>query len=631
MSTGLRTGTNDFGILLGTTEEVTLSSNGLTFNQTGRRILGDFSNTTHSNRLLFQSSTLNGNTLVGSIPNGTATACGFITYGSQDPTNSNFLSVIATPSLTYINSSANGTGVVQPFSLMTGGTDRFSIGIDGKSSIQQLELRAPSSNTATYGPELLTNGTFTGNATGWTLGTGWSYGTNNVVLTLGGTTEGDLSQSVTLNGNTAVDYNYLITFNVTHSIAWNAALTVFLGTNQTQPMTIYGTSTTPISIVIAGPTTPGSYVFKFVVTDYLSSGTITIDDVSIKEIIKLPAQLNRLHTNSLRATEERTNWNGVNQPNMGYGWNNLISVTTAYNTTSFGSAAGRGLTTGIGNSFFGSNAGLYITTGSNNTVVGNGAMLYGGIGGANTAIGDGALQTCSTGYENTAVGRSAGAGIYNGVYNTCVGGYSLSSAVRGIHNVAVGYYSLYSLTIAQSNIAVGSYSGAGITTGNNNTLIGGGAGYANNNANKLTTGTNNIIIGLDSLSSSGTVSNEVTLGNSSNTSYRMYAASWTNVSDMRDKTDFSPLTLGLDFINKLEPKRFTWNMRDGGKVGLQDFGFIAQQVKEVEDTVEDNNWLKLVNTDNPDQWMIGQSKLIPILVNAIKELTARVKELENGR
>jgi hypothetical protein len=33
------------------------------------------------------------------------------------------------------------------------------------------------------GTELTTNGTFTGSATGWTLGSGWAYGTNNVVAT----------------------------------------------------------------------------------------------------------------------------------------------------------------------------------------------------------------------------------------------------------------------------------------------------------------------------------------------------------------------------------------------------------------------------------------------------------------
>lgn len=42
---------------------------------------------------------------------------------------------------------------------------------------------------------LVTNGTFTGNDTGWTKGTGWAYGTNNEVAT---TASSDLSQNITL-------------------------------------------------------------------------------------------------------------------------------------------------------------------------------------------------------------------------------------------------------------------------------------------------------------------------------------------------------------------------------------------------------------------------------------------------
>ena len=43
------------------------------------------------------------------------------------------------------------------------------------------------------GAEKLTNGNFTGSATGWTLGTGWAYGTNNVTKNSDGT--GTLSQA----------------------------------------------------------------------------------------------------------------------------------------------------------------------------------------------------------------------------------------------------------------------------------------------------------------------------------------------------------------------------------------------------------------------------------------------------
>jgi hypothetical protein len=45
----------------------------------------------------------------------------------------------------------------------------------------------------TTGTELVTNGSFTGSATGWSLGTGWAYGTNNVVAV---TASGGLIQTI---------------------------------------------------------------------------------------------------------------------------------------------------------------------------------------------------------------------------------------------------------------------------------------------------------------------------------------------------------------------------------------------------------------------------------------------------
>ena len=60
-------------------------------------------------------------------------------------------------------------------------------------------------NTGSLGSEKVTNGTFTGNTTGWTVGTGWAYGTNNVNHAVGNTA--DLEQNVSV---TAGKY-YLVT------------------------------------------------------------------------------------------------------------------------------------------------------------------------------------------------------------------------------------------------------------------------------------------------------------------------------------------------------------------------------------------------------------------------------------
>jgi hypothetical protein len=71
-------------------------------------------------------------------------------------------------------------------------------------------------------------------------------------------------------------------------------------------------------------------------------------------------------------------------------------------------------------------------------------------------------------------------------------------------------------------------------------------------------------------------------------------------------------------------------MRDGAKVGVPDVGFIAQELAAVEDNY-DAERLALTLRDNPDRLEATPGRLIPILVKAIQELTARVEELENAR
>jgi hypothetical protein len=86
--------------------------------------------------------------------------------------------------------------------------------------------------------------------------------------------------------------------------------------------------------------------------------------------------------------------------------------------------------------------------------------------------------------------------------------------------------------------------------------------------------------------------------------------------------------LGLDFINKLQPRKFDWDLRhtdvDKGKTAS---GFIAQEVLSVLEQ-EDALFTGLVDTNDSEKYMLAQTNLIPMLVNAIKELTARLEILE---
>ena len=67
---------------------------------------------------------------------------------------------------------------------------------------------------------------------------------------------------------------------------------------------------------------------------------------------------------------------------------------------------------------------------------------------------------------------------------------------------------------------MGQGAGSGVTTGNENVLIGKQAGDPGT-SNDLTTGSNNIIIGTFAEPSATSVSNEITLGNSSITKFRI--------------------------------------------------------------------------------------------------------------
>jgi hypothetical protein len=252
-----------------------------------------------------------------------------------------------------------------------------------------------------------------------------------------------------------------------------------------------------------------------------------------------------------------------------------------------------------------------------------------------TAVGYQAGYAC-TGNSSTAVGTYALRGISAGVpasgtQNTAVGysaAYNISTAIS---NTAVGYYSLYSNTTGDTNACFGDSSGRYITTGTANTFLGQASG---NVGSSSITGNNNICLGYSSTLSSASVSNTVTLGNLNITTLRCATTSITAISDARDKKDIVDIPAGLSFVEKLRPVSFKWAMRNlsddpkfTGKQDIPEFGFIAQDLQSVQ--VETGITVpNLVMDDNPDRIEAAQGNLLPILVKAIQELTARVQQLE---
>jgi len=93
-------------------------------------------------------------------------------------------------------------------------------------------------------------------------------------------------------------------------------------------------------------------------------------------------------------------------------------------------------------------------------------------------------------------------------------------------------------------------------------------------------------------------------------------------SDKRLKDNIIPITKSLDKINKLSGYEFDWNDKQTSFKG-HDIGLLAQEVQEV--------YPELVGEQNTGYLGVRYEKLVPLLVQGIKELTQRVEELERGK
>ena len=105
------------------------------------------------------------------------------------------------------------------------------------------------------------------------------------------------------------------------------------------------------------------------------------------------------------------------------------------------------------------------------------------------------------------------------------------------------------------------------------------------------------------------------------------ATSWTADSDENLKTDISSISDALSKVNSIRGVNFKWKRykpdgddpnpdRDRNRIGC-----IAQEVNEV--------LPEAVDTAKDGEWGISYTTLIPLLVEAVKELSAKVDSLEN--
>jgi len=286
-----------------------------------------------------------------------------------------------------------------------------------------------------------------------------------------------------------------------------------------------------------------------------------------------------------------SNTNGYRNTAMGF--QALYSnVSGAYNTAA-GSSALLSNIDGNMNTAFGRGSLYNNTGGSSNTAHGASALVNNTTGNLNVAIGRGALHSntdrselVAVGYgalywngtntssqydaiENTAIGHRALYDNSNGSYNSALGFNALSSNNVGRNNTALGRKSLEDNTIGSDNTALGGLSLQYNISGNRNTAIGAWALRRN------TSGSYNTAIGYGAgpgyddqgLTNSGafgynatvTKSNTIVIGNYDVTTIGG-SVGWSNFSDGRFKTNITPDVPGLEFILKLQPVTFNWDL-----------------------------------------------------------------------
>jgi hypothetical protein len=328
--------------------------------------------------------------------------------------------------------------------------------------------------------------------------------------------------------------------------------------------------------------------------------------------------------------------------NSAFGFNALHNVNSSDNTA-FGAYALYLNTGGNENTAVGSSALEKNTYGSNNTAVGYEALLYNTYSCFNTAIGVKAMMNQSfTNGNSVYYGNNVAVGSFslynnepssadNGNKNTAVGNYSMYDNETGLGNTAVGYKALYSNDTSGKNVAfgykalynakvgyntaVGAYALYDDSTGKQNTAFGYSAGY---DTVSLKTGNQNTLIGykalVDSAHRGGCVAIagegnlsfgddiQVRFGNSNMTSIGGQKA-WTAVSDKRIKKNIKNNIPGLDFILKLKPVLYTYDLKkENDLMGVTEksemfkyyeeknsnivrIGFLAQQVWEAAQSV----------------------------------------------
>ena len=200
-----------------------------------------------------------------------------------------------------------------------------------------------------------------------------------------------------------------------------------------------------------------------------------------------------------------------------------VSGEQSFNVSSasitYGSGTAGKFLTNYGSSKYWSS--IPVTSESTTTLLGT---VYGKTSGSNYAIGQDLYPNLSTGTSNIAIGGASMYAIQGGNGNVAIGESAFAGLANMNYNVGIGLNVMFNAGAngGGNNVAIGANAGSAATgTVDNNVLIGSSAGGGVGVTGAMISGTNNILIGYQSIPSATDVSNEITLGNSSITSFRI--------------------------------------------------------------------------------------------------------------
>ena len=528
-----------------------------------------------------------------------------------------------------INVTPNGTGaVVLPLLRLSGSTSGY-VGLKGAAAAGSTTYTLPAAD-GTSGQVLSTNGAGT---LSWVAAaasgvTSFSAGTTG--LTPNTATTGVVTLAGTLaiaNGGTG---------QTTADAAFNALAPSQTGNNG-KYLTTDGTNTSWATVSSGSPggsdtqvqfNDGGSFGGDADFTWNKTTNTLTIAGINFGRGGGAVSANTAIGYQAINGT-------ATGNSNTAVGFQSLFALTSGVANTAYGALSGDSINSGSYNVVLGNNAGQTISSGNYNIAIGSDALGNAnpssgvGIGfragrySANNviAIGHEALAENTSGAEHVAIGYQALDAIITNNNNTAVGSFALSGSIAD-DNTAFGTRAAINLTTGSGNTAIGSSAfSTSAVTGNNNTVLG------HNVASTLTSGANNLILGYNATSSTATVSNEITLGNSSIATLRCQVTTITALSDARDKKYVQDIPLGVSFIQRLHPVSFVWNTRDGGKVDVPEFGFIAQELQQAQ--ADHGVTLPgLVYDINPERLEAAPGTLIPVLVKAVQELQAQIDDLK---